>query len=438
MKKMRKIAYSFGAVATALSYQAFSTYFVFFYTDVMKLLPWLVSAGMLVYGIWNAVNDPLAGFVSDITRTRIGRRIPFILFGTLPFALCYFLVWVPPVSAATMALLFIYFLIIINLFDTLYTVVSLNWAALYPEMYPELEERAQVNTYRQVFQILGFVIGIALPPLIYGTLGWGWMGALLGTVIAVSLYVSLLGSKEKKEFSMGKKRLGFKDAISYTFNNKSFLTFVFANLFVQYTFVLLTATIPFYTKYVLGVGSIETFLVLFTAFAAALPVLFLWRKLVMKIGAKNCYLASIVLLGLALAPFLLIKTFAAALVVAAFIGIGLSGILLIWDVIISDIIDEDELRSGVRREGMYFGMNSLVVRFAIAMQAATIGLVLTFSGYQPALSLQPDLTILGFRLLIAGIPVLGLAAAFMIMRMYPLFGERLAEVEAEIRKRRVP
>jgi GPH family glycoside/pentoside/hexuronide:cation symporter len=237
---------------------------------------------------------------------------------------------------------------------------------------------------------------------------------------------------------MAKKRLGFKDAISYTLKNKSFLTFVFANLFVQFAFVLLTATIPFYTKYVIGVGSTETFLVLFAAFAAALPMLFLWRKLVLNIGAKNCYIASILLLGLALVPFLLIKTFAAAVIVAAFIGVGLSGILLIWDVIISDIIDEDELRSGVRREGMYFGMNSLIVRFAIAMQAATIGLVLTFSGYQPALPVQPGITILGFRLLIAGIPVLGLVVAFIVMRMYPLFGARLAEVKAELRKRRAP
>jgi GPH family glycoside/pentoside/hexuronide:cation symporter len=205
MRKIRKIAYSFGAIATALSYQAFSTYFVFFYTDVMKLFPWLVSAGMLVYAIWNAVNDPLAGFISDITRTRIGRRIPFIIFGTLPFALCYFLVWTPPVGAAAMALLFLYFLIIINLFDTLYTVVSLNWAALYPEMYPELEERAEVNTYRQVFQIIGFVIGIALPPLIYGALGWGWMGAILGTVIAISLYVSLWGVRRKKSSAWRRK-----------------------------------------------------------------------------------------------------------------------------------------------------------------------------------------------------------------------------------------
>ena len=143
------------------------------------------------------------------------------------------------------------------------------------------------------------------------------------------------------------------------------------------------------------------------------------------------------LLGVALIPCLMIKTFAAAVIVAVFVGFGLAGILLIWDVIISDIIDEDELHSGVRREGMYFGMNAFIIRFAIAMQAATIGLVLTFSRYQPANPVQSGLTILGFRLLIAGIPVLGLVVGFIAMRMYPLFGERLAHIKAELRKRRV-
>ena len=87
----RKLAYSFGAIATALSYQAFSTYIFFFYVDVIQLPSYLAAIGMLVFAIWNAVNDPLAGYISDHTRSRWGRRIPYIALGAVPFGIIYFL-----------------------------------------------------------------------------------------------------------------------------------------------------------------------------------------------------------------------------------------------------------------------------------------------------------------------------------------------------------
>ena len=431
MKK--KIAYSLGAIATALSYQAFSTYFIFFYVDVMKLSTLLAAIGVAIYGFWNAINDPLAGYISDRTRTRCGRRIPYIATLCIPFGIVFALVWMPPVTSATMLWLFIYFLIIINLHDTLYTIVILNWASLYPEMFPKVEERAEVNAFRQSFGMFGNMIGIALPPLIYSTLGWKTMGIIFGTVIALAYLTTLTGSFEKKEFSLDKP-LGIREALRATFKNRSFLTFVSANLFVSFTYTVVLASIPFFAKYVLRVGARETSLILFTAFAVAIPMMFLWRFMAVKFGAKRSFMTAILLFGLFAAPLLIVKGLLSTLIISGLMGSALAGLILIVDILIADIIDEDEIRTGVRREGMYFGVNAFITRFAIAMEAISMGIIFNLTKYNPYLTVQPEPVMVGLRILIAGLPLLAMLLAFGLMIFYPLSGIKLSEMRAQLAK----
>ncbi len=421
MSKLRKICYSFGAVATALSYQAFSTYIIFFYVDTLRLRISLAAAAMLAYGIWNAINDPLAGFISDSTRTKWGRRIPYILFGSIPFGLVYFLVWAPPFTYMNMTALFLYFLAVICLFDGLYSVVVLNWASLFPEMYPSLKERAEVNSYRQTFGMIGLIIGIALPPLIYNSIGWARMGAIFGAVIAAAYLIALAGSKETKR-STEKKALPLSAAVSATFRNIPFIAFVSSNLLIQYAFTMVLAIIPFYAKYVLVAGAAGTSLILAASMIVAMPMMFVWRRLSAIFGARSCYMAAISIFVVALIPFLFIREVYLAVASSGFMGIGLAGIILLSDVLISDVIDFDETRTGVRREGMYFGMNAFVCRFAIAMEAASIGLVFSSTKYNPIIFTQAGEFLFGLRVLAAGLPIIALVLAFWIMIYYPLSG----------------
>jgi GPH family glycoside/pentoside/hexuronide:cation symporter len=128
---------------------------------------------MVIYGIWNAINDPLLGQISDRTRTKRGRRIPYVLWGSLPFALAFMLVWLPTKSwfGGDSVKLFIYFIIAVFLYDGLYTLVILNWTAIFPEMYKTQEERTRVSALRQVLGVLGSIIGSVLPPLLYNKIG---------------------------------------------------------------------------------------------------------------------------------------------------------------------------------------------------------------------------------------------------------------------------
>jgi len=434
LKTSKKLAYSFGAVATALSYQAFSTYIIFFYVDVVKLPPYLAAIGMLIYGIWNAINDPLAGYISDHTRSRWGRRIPYIALGAIPFGLIYYLLWVPPFTDFSQVMsLFFYFVVFICMFDMFYTVTILNWASLFPEMFPSLKERSQVNAYRQSFGMIGLVLGIAIPPLIYGTWGWGWLGAVFGAIITISLLISLRGSREHMEYSH-EKQLGLWASFKATLKNRSFISFVFSNLFVQFSFTIILATIPFFAKYVLKEGAQGTTAILAAAFLTAIPMLYVWERVTNWLGAKLSYMIAIMVLALALVPLLFVESFGGVLLTAFAIGIGLSGFILIVDLLIADIIDEDETMTKTRREGMFFGSNAFITRFAIVLEALAMGFVFVSTGYNPYVFTQTEQFLFGLRLLIAGFPLAALGLAFVLIMFYPLAGKKLAEMDAKMNK----
>jgi GPH family glycoside/pentoside/hexuronide:cation symporter len=430
---VKKLAYCCGAIATAISYQAFSTYIIFFYVDTLKLPVYLIGTAMLVYGIWNAFNDPLFGFLSDMTRTRWGRRIPYILGGAVPFGIIFFLLWVPPFNGIEQTTaLFIYFLVVICLFDGIYTLTILNWAALFPEMFPGLEERAQVNAIRQSFGMIGLLLGIALPPLLYSNYGWPSLGLVFGWIVSLALIVAAWGSHERKEYSKDRP-LGLWTAFKDTAGNRSFDTFVTVNLFFQYAFTLILATIPFFAKYVLLADPQGVSVMLAAAFLTAIPMLFVWKRIAIRLGTKKAMLTALACLICSLAPLFFLNNFALIVLNAALLGASLAGFILISDLILSDIIDEDEVNTGVRREGAYFGMNAFITRFAIGLEAFSLSAVFVICGYNPYIYTQYAEFRSGLRWLISGIPIGALILGFVMMLLYPLAGKKLESMKEKLK-----
>lgn len=429
----RMLAYSLGSLGASVPGQAFSAYAVFFYVDVLKLPAlWVATIGMTLYGIWNAFNDPMLGYLSDRTRTRWGRRIPWIAGGLLPLVVFFILVWTPPALAP--GGLFAYFLVIIFLYDFFFTLVVLNWTSLFPEMFPSLRERAVVSAWRQIFGNLGLVVGVALAPMLYSSIGWAKTGIVLGLLTGVALGVSLLGSREDP--SLPTEPLSLGPALRYTLANRSFLTFVFTSLTVQFAFTVLLAALRFYTKYVLHLGDEQHTIMLVACFVMVFILLHPWGRITVRLGARKTMMLGIAIFGVALLPAWFVSDFMGGVVFAALLGVGLPALLLLLDVLISDVIDEDELRSGTRREGMYFGVHALVIRLGISFNGLVMGTVLTATGYDPHLAVQPASAIWGLRFLMGGVPLVALAIAFACMALYPLYGKRLAEVKAEIARRR--
>ena len=436
MNFWKKLAYSFGSMGAGLPENTFTAWALYLYVDKLGFPQQLFATAMLIYTIWNCINDPLFGYWSDRTRTPWGRRIPYIVLGTLPLALAFYLIWVPPASLLTPTgmftpALFWYFLAVIFAFDGFYTIVIINWTSLYPETFSSTSDRSTVNAWRQAIGILGAMAGLAATPLIVAKLGWRGMGIIFGTITAISIFVSLLGSKENLHAPGEPLPLG--PAIKNTLANKSFLTFVMFNLFVNTVIVLVPQVIPFFAKYVLRISDSQSSLIMAPIFIVAMVTQIFWSKVVVRKGVRTTAMIACVLFGLTLLPLGLVRTMPQAITGFAIVGVGLGALLLVGDIMVADICDEDYLKTHTRREGMYYGVNALIIRMSVAISAGAISLVQTITRYKPVSNpaLLAPTAVIGFRFLVSVVPAALIGLGLIFVFFYPLYGTRLERVKEQ-------
>jgi GPH family glycoside/pentoside/hexuronide:cation symporter len=436
----------------ALSYQAFATYIQFLYIDILGLAARWIGLAWAAYGVWNAINDPLTGYWSDRTQTRWGRRIPWIAASFIPLAITFYFLWLPPAGLAERAgpPLLVYFILLVFAFDFLWTVAVMNWTALFPEMIPGDKQRAVVSAWRQLFSVVGLLVGVALPPILAGA-NWenrGSMAGLLAVITAIFFGLSLLGSRERREFQAD-PTLPFAQALRATVANRDFRYFLGANLAIQFIFSMLTATTPFYTKYVLNIQSdytvprlgfvldaaTQTSAFLAVAFIVALPAMRLWTLLAQRLGARRALQVACLASAATFLAFFWPSTFGQGILLTALFGVNLAGLLMLTDLLVAAVVDADELATGCRREGMFFGMNGFVIRFAFTIQGLITGAVLSSTGYVAsagAAIAQPATAVAGMRWMMAGIPAAAALVAFGLLRGYSLHGQRLVDVQARV------
>lgn len=412
---LRKLTYSFGNFPIGLILESFGTYVIFFYVDVLGLKPQLVSFAFIIHGIIFAILNPLIGYISDKTHTRFGRRKPYIAVGILPLAIAFYLIWSPFVPKGYLS---IYFLSIIIVFDLFYVMVALNLAALFPEMFPTLSERAQVSALRQTFGILGTLVGVALPPLIYSVYGWSFMGHIFSLIIIFGFIIALYGSHESEKTYV--TSISIVSAIKYTFKNVSFLWYMVGGFFVKFVLTVLPAGIPFFTKYVLKLPSTDTSIILGSIFIAAIPMMFFWSSITKKIGSRNAIIFSIFLLFIIFPWFFIVHNFLDTLLVSVIFGFALAGVVMLLDVMLAEVIDEDTKNTGMKREGIYTGVFWLIIRLGYSLQGIVIGTILQLSGYVPNVLEQPSSAILGIRFLISGVPIIALLISLISFYFYPI------------------
>ncbi|MFX1299273.1 MAG: MFS transporter [Promethearchaeota archaeon] len=441
-----KFSYTMGQFSDIIAYQGFTYLIYAFYFAHLGLNETWITIAFLIWTVWNALNDPLIGLLSDRTKSRWGRRKPWIVVAAIPLALIMFFLFAPPLSSAEST--FAYFLFIIILFEGVYTMMSLNVTSLFPEMFIDEKSRASVNRLRQIMTVIGLITATIIPtflitdlvndsgnPPSVGIPQFQLVGFIYGVLVLVGLIIMIKwGIREKKEFKQDAHNTpNTINAFKYTLKNKSFLTYVIAALMIWYIYGMLLPIVPFYGTYVLGIdpGSLLLGVLLLVVFVMAVPGFWIWKKVGQKYGLRKGLMLSMIVWMATLAPLYFISNVVSGLITFVFIGIGLSGSLYYIDLIVSDIVDEDEIKTGVRREGGYYGINALIIRLSTILTFLTIGIVFTTSGWwvhDPTGDL--NLVIIGLRNIMFIFPAIALLIGIIALYFYPLDGNRLKEVKA--------
>lgn len=426
--RAQSIAFGASGFPTQLMAQTFSAFIVYFYVSHLAVPAGWVAAAMIAHGILNAVLNPFVGAISDRLRTPWGRRIPWIGLGIVPLVVAFALVWMPPELPT--AGLIAWFLVVVAVYDIAYVVVVLNISALFPEIFRTTDERARGNVPRQIFAILGMILGTAGAPLLYASpIGWHGMAIVLGTVCLAFLVWSFTGGMVERrvpEASVAAP-LPFGMQMRYTFANRAFVPYVIGSLFIQTAIAVILAALPFYVRYSLGAPEGEGSILLGAIFVTAIPAIVLWSAVVRRTSPRTALLWSVAVFGLSVLGFLAPTSILAAALVGVAVGIGVGGLLQLLEVVLAQIIDEDAVRTGHRREGAYFGVNGFIVRGSVVLQAIVAAWVLTASGFDAALGdAQPDAVDGGIRLMLAVIPVGFVALAWICFFLYPIRTRDLA------------
>ncbi len=445
----RASAYGIGQISDIASYQAFTFLtFTFYYAVVGIDIVW-ISIGFVIWSIWNSLNDTFIGYLSDRTHTKWGRRFPWIMISLFPLAIIMILLYTPPISWGITNLVanFTYFLSIIIIFELFFTMYDINFTSLYPEIFLTVEERTKGNNVRQLFAIFGLITAFIMPGIFISSFTSPKPGEypLYGIIIALVIVIAGLlflkvSPKERVEFRKDyKKAPSFFNTLKYCVKNKSFMRYIPAEIANWFVYGMLPVIVPLYGEFILGFVDplMISLLLLATFLSAALFMTFLWKPLVQKIGPRKSWLISMSIWILTLSPLFFLNSTMPFLEIIAyivffFIGIGLSGSLYIIDIIIADIIDEDEVNTGARREGGYYGINIFFQRFATVFVFLIIGPVFLISEWG---QFNPiDIPEFGLRSLMFIYPAIALVIAIIAIFFYPLDGEKLKQVKEQREK----
>ncbi|WP_088891595.1 MFS transporter [Leptolyngbya ohadii] len=480
-----RLAYGAGDLGPAITANVLAFFSLVFFTNVAGINAAVAGSILLIGKIWDAVNDPIVGVLSDRTQSAKGRRYPWMLFGAIPFGITFFLLWLVPQfsnnPATNQQALFWYYVIMSILFNSFYTMVNLPYTALTAELTQDYNERTRLSSYRFAFSIGGSIFSLILALVIFQIfpnpqqqyLILGGICAIISTLplywcvfgtMARSRAVGCLDESETLEAQnldvaadvlphwlqngltarMGQqwRRKGWLVNFLVTITNVPFLYVIGIYLFSWLAVQVTASILPYYVVDALKMPQASFTVIALIVQATALVLLFFWQRVSDRYGKKATYFMGMVLWVIAQGFLFTLQSEQVFLVygLAVLAGAGVSIAYLIPWSMIPDVIELDELRTGQRREGIFYSFMVLLQKVGLAVGLFLVGQSLDRAGFLPttpgqAPPVQPETAIQAIRLAIGPFPTVALIFGMVLAYFYPITKEKHAEIMLRLHER---
>ncbi|MEM9160004.1 MAG: MFS transporter, partial [Verrucomicrobiota bacterium] len=426
----------------------------------LKMEPNKIALLLVIFRLWDSITDPLMGNFSDNTRTKWGRRRPYMLVGAALVGVTYPFIWWGPIEG-TQDQLFWWLLLTGIVFYTCFTIFNMPYQSLLLEMTPDYHERTRVTGVRGMYQTLaGFLVGwawwltqrpiFAMPETgeINSAYAMRYISVGMGIAFFVLAFLPALFVKERyyeSSLTQTQKKVGLLKSMRETFSNKPFMILLgIAMLYVLGTTIVDGLGNYVATYHVLGgdtdaaakwAGWGSTVYV-----CVGLVAIPLFSRLSERIGKNKSLMLSIGLIiagGISVWFTYIPGEPALMLVYSAFRGVGIAGLWLMIPSMQADSVDYDELKTGERREGSFAAVFSWMLKLSMTLAVGLTGPVLNMTGYDASLGVdQAEGVITSLRMCFAFVPVAILFGCGALLCFFPLNPQRSAEIRAELEARR--
>jgi glycoside/pentoside/hexuronide:cation symporter, GPH family len=431
-----KFFYGVGDLGNAIVNSAIQFFLMKFYTDGALILPALAGNALLIGKIWDAINDPLFGWVSDRTQSRFGKRRVFMIFGAIPLAISIALLWFVPAGMSTIWT-FVWIAVTFMVFDTLWTLTNVPYYALTSELTDDYDERSSLTVYRMVMAVPAYLVGAALTPAIVGIFalqqtGYAVIGIAYGAICAIVLLVSAAGIRERRVVQQAKPEPSPLKSIGAALRNRQFIWLCGIYFIVNISFAFIKILMAYYIEYQLLMKA-QTSLVMGLMLICVTIALPFWQWISRKMDKGPAYALGMLVGAVAvlLTFFLPHQETGLIYLVAVLAGFGFSAQWIFPWAMVADVADYDRVETGQPRSGMYYGVWGLVTKISEALALAAVGWILTGFGYVPNVEQTPD-ALMGIRLFFGLVPAIFIFISLPLLIKYPITRKSHAEVRRRL------
>jgi GPH family glycoside/pentoside/hexuronide:cation symporter len=434
-----KIAYGVGDLGPVLTANVLAFFLLFFLTNVAGMSAGLAGTVLVIGKVWDAVNDLMVGVLSDRTRSRWGRRYPWIIAGAIPFSILNVLHWMVPHFTddpmANQVALFGYYVVTGICFNMAYTAVTLPYTALTPELTQDYHDRTSLNSVRFAFSIGGGMLSLLLANFIFAIVADQeqryFVLALTCSILAIpALLWGVWGTRRRAATFRTiavTESTPLMEQVQIALRNRPFLIVIGIYLCSWLAMQQTAAIFPYFVVNWMRLKEQNFIQFLLTVQVTALVMQFVWGAVSQRVGKKAVYVIGLVPWMIAHIGFLFVQPGQISLMYLLCImaGMGVAVAYLVPWSMIPDVIDLDELRTGQRREGVFYAFMIFLQKIGLGIGLFIVGLSLDQAGFRSTipgqpLPVQPASALLGIRLVIGLLPAIALIGSLVLAYFYPI------------------